>query len=377
MTDHRHRARKPPWWPENEPFPPPGGWSAWTGMRRRFMRRMIVGAVGLFVLLTAIGLVLGALFGGGGWDAGPDHRGGFFPFGLVFVGAMAVLFVLVARRIRRSAGSVGEVMEAVGRVADGAFGAPLAPGSSRHDRQLARAFNRMAERLETDERRRRELLADLAHELRTPLSVIRGNVEAMLDGLYPSDAVHLRTVLGETDVLTRLLDDLQTLSTAEAGALVLHTEPVDVKHLAEDAVAAFRVHADERGIALRTSVDDDIPRIDLDPVRMGEVLANLLQNALRHTPHGGTIDLSARRTALDGADAVQIDLADDGPGIDPELVPHVFDRFVRSSDSGGSGLGLAIAKSLVVSHGGTIVANRRTAGGTVIHVVVPMKRAEN
>ncbi len=341
-------------------------------MRRRFMRRMIVGALGLFVLLTSIGLVLGAVFGGR-WDAGGDHEGGFFPFGLFFVSAMAVLFVVIARRIRRAAGSVGEVMEAVGRVANGDLDARVEPRGVGDDRQLARAFNRMAERLQTDELRRRELLADLAHELRTPLSVIRGNVEAMLDGLYPSDAMHLRTVLGETDVLTRLLDDLQTLSTAEAGALVLHTEPVDVTQLAEDAVGAFRVYADERDIALRAAVDEGMPRLDVDPVRMGEILANLLQNALRHTPAGGTINVRARRASLDGADAVQIDVADDGPGIDPELLPHVFDRFVRSSDSGGSGLGLAIAKSLVEAQGGTIRATRPPVGGTVVEVVLPTR----
>jgi two-component system, OmpR family, sensor histidine kinase BaeS len=371
MTERRGGPRRPPWWPENEPFPPAGGWEAWGGMRRRFVRRMVVGALGLFLLLTAIGVVLGAVFGGGGWHAGADRRPGFLPFGLVFVGAMAVLFAFVARRIRRTAGSVGEVMEAVGRVADGDLGARVAARGVRDDRRLARAFNRMAERLETDEIRRHDLLADLAHELRTPLAVIRGNVEAMLDGLYPSDADHLRTVLGEIDVLTRLLDDLQTLSTAEAGALVLHTEPTDIKHLAEDAVAAFRVHADERRIVLRTSVEDPVPRLDVDAVRIGEVLANLIQNSLRHTPAGGIVDVGARRTSLDGVDAVEIDVADDGAGIDPELLPHVFDRFVRSSGSGGSGLGLAIAKSLVEAHGGTIVAHRRAAGGTVVQMVVP------
>ena len=227
-----------------------GGWHAWGGMRRRFLRRVLIGAGALFLLLMVTGWVLGAVFGWG-WDRGPgDGRGRFFPFPFFLLVGLVVTFVVVARGIRRTAGPVGDVMEAVGRVADGDLTARVEARGGRDDRQLAQAFNRMAERLETDEARRRELLADLAHELRTPLSVIRGNAEAMLDGLYPADPQHLRTLMDETDILARLLDDLRTLSTAEAGALVLHREPIAPGTLVEDAVAAYASRADEEGVDL-------------------------------------------------------------------------------------------------------------------------------
>jgi two-component system, OmpR family, sensor histidine kinase BaeS len=338
-------------------------------MRRRFARRILFALVALFLVLVVAGWTLGAVFGWG-WNPGPrDHRGGF-PFGIFLFLGLAAVFVVVVRAVRRAARPVGEVMEGVARVADGDLSARVEPRGGGDDRRLAQAFNRMAERLETDESRRRDLLADLAHELRTPLAVIRGNVEAMLDGLYPTDPAHLQTVLDEADVLGRLLEDLRTLSTAEAGALVLHIEPVDPGALVEEAVAAFRVQAGEAKVELRTDVAAALPAIEVDPVRIGEVLANLLQNALRHTPAGGTVTVAAARSTSEGAPAVTLSVIDDGPGIPAELLPHVFERFVRSADSGGSGLGLAIARSLVEAHGGAIAAPPPGRGGTTITVTL-------
>ena len=332
---------------------------------------MLFGAGALFLLLMVTGWVLGAVFGWG-WDRGPgDGRGRFFPFPFFLLIGLVVTAVVVARGIRRTAGPVGDVMEAVGRVADGDLTARVEPRGGGDDRRLAQAFNRMAERLETDEARRRELLADLAHELRTPLSVIRGNAEAMLDGLYPADRQHLRTLMDETDILARLLDDLRTLSTAEAGALVLHREPIAPGTLVEDAVAAYASRADEEGVDLDADVAPDLPVIDVDPMRIGEVLANLLQNALRHTPSGGRVLVTAYRSSLEAVPSLAIGVSDTGPGIAEELLPHVFDRFVKGADSGGSGLGLAIARSLVEAHGGTIAAGRGDTGGTTITVVLP------
>ena len=155
--------------------------------------------------------------------------------------------------------------------------------------RLASSFNQMTERLQANETQRRALLADVAHELRTPLSVIRGNVEGMLDGVYPPDEAHLAPVLEETAVMARLLDDLQTLSTAEAGVLRLHRERVDPAALAQDAAAAFRSRADRAGVGLDCRAAGPVPEVDVDPVRIGEVLANLLTNAIRHTPSGGSV----------------------------------------------------------------------------------------
>ena len=368
------REGRPPWWPQDEPFPPEGGWGPWSGMRRRFVRRMLVGALAVVLLLSGIAALVGTIVArmSSGGEAGPWHGGRWFPFGPLFLLAIVITLLVVARAVRRRTAPIGEVMEGVGRVAGGDLSARIEPRGTGDDRRLAAAFNQMAERLESDEARRRELLADLAHELRTPLAVIRGNVEAMLDGLYPMDPAHLRTVLDEADVLARLLEDLRTLSTAEAGALVLHREPVQVRALVDDALAAFSPQADERGIALRTDVRDDLPAIEVDPVRITEVLANLLQNALRHTPSGGSVVVGATHATVTGrSPAIVLTVSDTGPGIAPELLPHVFDRFVRSPDSAGSGLGLAIAKSLVDAHGGSIQAENALAGGTVVRIVLP------
>jgi two-component system sensor histidine kinase BaeS len=233
-------------------------------------------------------------------------------------------------------------------------------------RRLARAFNAMTERLASDEARRRELFADIAHELRTPLSVLRGDLEAIVDGVYPADEEHLRPLLEETAVMTRLLEDLRTLSMAEAGVLQLHRESADLAALAEDAVTAYRGRAGESGIALEVRAAN-AGAAELDPVRIGEVLANLLANALDHTPAHGSVVVSVERTGGGAAFSV----SDTGSGIPEEQLPHVFDRFVRSSESRGTGLGLAIAKRLVEAHGGTITAQNRQGSGTTVTFVLP------
>src|SRR5439155_25650313 len=175
------------------------------------------------------------------------------------------------------------------RVAGGDYGARVEERGSLEMRRLARSFNAMAERLRANEDQRRNFIADVAHELRTPLSVIQGNAEGILDGLYPADQEHLEPVLDETKVMARLLDDLQTLSTAEAGALRLHREPVAPAELVADAVAAWRSAADAAGVTLEPSVAEGLPTVNVDAVRIGQVLSNLLSNAVRHTPPGGSV----------------------------------------------------------------------------------------
>jgi signal transduction histidine kinase len=225
----------------------------------------------------------------------------------------------------------------------------------------------MAERLQTNEEQRRNLLADVAHELRTPLSVIRGRVEGMADGLYEPGGDDLALIGAETTVMARLLDDLQLLSNAEAGALRLHREGLEPGDLVETAEAAHRAEAAERGVTLRTEVAPDLAALDLDRVRIGEVLANLVSNALRHTPSGGTITIAADPDER----GVAFRVTDTGEGIESDELAHVFDRFARSPESRGSGLGLAIAKSLVQAHGGTISAESEPGRGTTIRFVLP------
>jgi signal transduction histidine kinase len=194
----------------------------------------------------------------------------------------------------------------------------------------------------------------------------------MLDGLYPADRAHLEPVVEETKVMARLLDDLQTLSTAEAGVLRLHRESIGPGQLVEDAVAAWRSRAESGGVAIEERIAADLPTLDVDPVRIGQVLANLLSNAVRHTPSGGSVLVSAE--AAEGGDAVAFTVADSGPGIPAEALPHVFDRFVRAADTGGAGLGLAIARSLVQVHGGVISADSPPGRGTTMRFVLPVAR---
>src|SRR5947199_1599438 len=275
---------RPPWWPENEPFPP-SGQEAWPGVRRRFVRRLAL-AVGLFFgLLFAANALAIAVFGGAFGHQGTHRK--FGPALIILGIGVLIAFVAARRAVRRVGAPVGDVMEAADRVAGGDYEARVEERGSLEMRRLARSFNAMAERLRANEDQRRNFIADVAHELRTPLSVIQGNAEGMLDGLYPADQEHLEPVLDETKVMARLLDDLQTLSTAEAGALRLHREPVDPGQLVEDAVAAFRSAAGAAGVAVESRVAGGLPALDVDPTRIGQVLTNLLSNAVRHTPRGG------------------------------------------------------------------------------------------
>src|ERR671923_2264737 len=272
---------KPPWWPDDEPWPPRGP-EAWPALRRRFVRRFVV------FLLTAVAVVGGSavLIGRFVFDGGGLRRPGppflFVPF---WVLVLLVIVVLVVKAGRRFAEPLGDVMAAADRVAGGDYATRVHERGPEEVRRLSRAFNAMTERLGSNEERRSRLLSDVATEPRTPLSVIQANLEAVLDGLYPADDQHLGRVLEETRVMSRLLDDLQTLSTAEAGALRLHRERVAPRDLVEAALASFAARASESGLALRAETDD-VPEIEVDPVRVGEVLANLLSNAVRHTPDG-------------------------------------------------------------------------------------------
>jgi two-component system sensor histidine kinase BaeS len=321
-------------------------------MRRHFVRKFVLGSAFLIATIVTFAVLVGGAIAGG-----PGHGR---PFGLVGLVLVALAVFLIARAGRRVAAPVADVMEAADRVAAGDYETRVQERGPREVQRLGRAFNEMAERLGTNEPRRRQLLADVTHELRTPLSVIQANLEALIDGLYPIDDAHLRPVLEETKVMARLLDDLQTLSTAEAGVLTLHREPTDPRQLIDTAVHAFTARAEEAGVRLETRGADSLPEIDVDRLRVGEVLSNLLSNALRHTPAGGEIVVEAHSTE----DRVEFSISDTGTGIAQEHLPHVFDRFSRAPDSPGAGLGLTIAKTLVEAHGGQVRVESGPAGTT-------------
>jgi len=294
------------------------------------------------------------------------------PAGLVVL-VVGFVALVVGIRIARGVGQpLSALVDAAGKIekADYSVRVPEPRGGRGDLRGLTHAFNTMATRLEAEDATRRRLLADVSHELRTPLAVIQGNLEALLDGVYPPDEAHVRPILEETQVLERLIDDLRTLSLAESGALPLHREPTDPAVLLEDVSAAHRVRAVAAKVDLRVDATPALPSIDVDPVRMHQVVSNLVDNAIRAMPDGGSIVLSART----GDGALEIEVTDDGPGIASELLGSVFERFTKSASSRGSGLGLAIARAIVIAHGGTITAESGTteagaaARGTTIRI---------
>jgi signal transduction histidine kinase len=292
------------------------------------------------------------------------------PWAAAILIGLLVLIVLgmAGRAVRRAAAPVGDLIEASGRVEAGDFSARVPEEGPREVRSLARAFNAMSARLEETEAHRQSTLADVSHELRTPLTVIQGNVEAMLDGVYPADKEHLEPILEETRVLERLIEDLRTLSLAEAGSLKLHREPTDLGSLLREAAAGFGTQAEKAGIQLTVTVADEVPTLEVDPARIREVVSNLLTNALRHTSSGGSVHLAA---SADDTEAV-VTVHDTGRGISPKELERIFDRFYRSPDSPGSGLGLPIARDLVAAHGGTMTATSEVGHGTTIRFTLPL-----
>jgi two-component system sensor histidine kinase BaeS len=282
---------------------------------------------------------------------------------------------------RRFTSPLSETMRAAEALAEGDLSVRVPVEGSGEFRLFTRSFNRMAEALETADRQRRELLADVAHELRTPLTVIQGNLEGLRDGIYEATQEHLDLVLDETRKLSRLVDDLRLLTLAEAGQLPLDLQVLDVSQLLTDVRDAFAYQADEAGVVLAVDVAETLPPLFADPQRLGQVLGNLMSNALRHTPRGGQVTLGA---ALVGEGQLKLWVADTGEGISAEDLPRIFDRFwrgdpARSREAGtGSGLGLAIARSLVEAHGGRIGAQSdgQPGRGTTVTCLLPLLAPE-
>jgi signal transduction histidine kinase len=260
------------------------------------------------------------------------------------------------------------VMGAADRVAAGNYDVRIAEHGPPPIRALARAFNAMTERLGNHDRLRRDLMADVAHELRTPLTVMQGKLEGLLDGVYPRDDAQLQQLLEETHVLSRLIEDLRTLALSEGGALKLQKESIDLGGLARDVAASFSGDAAARHVTLEVDAPDDLPPIEIDPVRIREVITNLLSNALRHTPPGGS---ALVRVASRPSGALSVDVRDTGSGMTPEAIARAFDRFYKGSGSRGTGLGLTIARSLVAAHGGEIHASSEPGRGTTIAFTLP------
>jgi signal transduction histidine kinase len=339
----------------------------WRRRRGRFARRIaLVFALMLFFNVFGIVSFLSAIVrrtGEGGTSADAQI--------LLAVGSGIVVFGMLFAVLRRVGLPLGGIVEAANRVAEGDFSTRVAEQGPPSLRTVGRAFNTMAARLEAQDLQRRNLMADIAHELRTPLTVIQGRLEGLLDGVYPRDDAGMEQLLEETRLVSRLVDDLRTLATVESGMLTLQREPTDLAMLAQDVVTAFATESGKRQVAVRVDAPRDLPLVSLDPLRIREVIANLVSNALRHTPSGGTVSVTV--TQLDRQ--VQLSVADTGSGIDARDLPKIFDRFYKGAGSRGSGLGLTIARNLITAHGGEIRADSQFGKGTTITITLPLADA--
>ncbi len=241
--------------------------------------------------------------------------------------------------------------------------------------ELARSFNSMAENLEKNEQLRRNMVADVAHELRTPISNLKGYLEAISDGVVTPDETTIRSLNEEATSLTHLVTDLQELSLSDAGKLKMTIQPEDISHLVKDVVTAIQPKASDKGLAVSSSLPENLPLVDIDAQRIRQVLNNLLNNAIAHTGKGGMIDI----TSKENSDKLYISVADTGEGIPPEDLPMIFERFYRVDKSrtratGGSGLGLTIAKRIVEAHGGTIEATSQLGKGSTFTFSIPVDK---
>lgn len=289
----------------------------------------------------------------------------------------AALTALVACTVlaRRIGSSLGTLSSAAGQVSAGRFDIRLQrPRIGVEFDELADAFNAMAGRLSRDEELRHRLMTDVAHELRTPVATIVAYLDALEDGvqeLTPQTVEVLRTQAAR---LTRLSSDLGAVTQAESGVLVLHPRPASAADLVQATVAGAAARARQVGVSLHGEVEPALPDLTVDTERIGQVLANLVDNAVRHTPAGGQVLLHARRTP----EGVRLSVVDTGEGITVEHLPHVFERFYRVDTArdrahGGSGVGLAIAKALTEAHGGTITVHSAGTGhGTQFAVDLPV-----
>jgi signal transduction histidine kinase len=293
-----------------------------------------------------------------------------------FALAVALIIALIvtwyfSRRLQRS---IAEVSSAATAVANGRYDIRVSqPGLGEDFQSLARAFNQMAERLESVESTRRQLFGDLAHEIRTPVSVVEAYLEAVEDGVRTLNPDTIAMLREQTRRLVRFSDDFAALAKAEEGRVAA---PVWIApdELISTAVAASVDRYDSKGVTLTTQIPANLPRFWADPQRIAQVLANLLDNALRHTPPTGRVEVAASS----GEERLTIRISDTGEGITAEHLPHVFERFYRADSArdrnhGGAGIGLAIAKALVEAHGGQITAASRGPGtGTSFTITLPI-----
>ena len=357
-------------------------WESWkthqhqTRQKSHFLFLRFFGFLFFLALLMLIaGGVIGLLFR----PEGMTHL--YSPMGLLFCGVPILfigIFIYIGTRAFRSMGTpLANVMSAADAVAEGDLSVQVPERGPGEIRRLAESFNRMVSELARADQQRRNMTADVAHELRTPIHVLRGTLEGLLDGVYEATPKQITSMLEETRLLSRLVDDLQTISLAEADQLPLYFAEVDIAEFLQDVHTSFSAQAEEADVELILEIQDADMVIQADANRLDQVLGNLVGNALRHTPAEACIRLQAESTP----NGVRLQIRDEGQGIPPEDIPFIFDRFYRaaksrSRKSGGSGLGLAIARELIRLHGGEISVESEVGKGTTFTIELPHK-AEN
>ena len=293
----------------------------------------------------------------------------------ILIGALGALFIssvvgfVLARRITKP---LKEITAASQAIAKGDLSQKINFRSADELGTLANSFNKMSEDLAESQRQRRQMTADIAHDLRTPLSLIVGHAEAIEDGILPASAETIHVIHDEAKRLNHLIEDLRTLSLADTGELTIVKQSVNPKDLLNRAGMAHSPAAREKNIQLTINADTSIPTVDLDPNRISQVLDNLISNAIRYTPENGHVSLGLAQEK----DMVKFSIQDSGPGIKNEDLKHIFERFYRADKArtrseGGSGLGLAIAKSLIQQHQGEIWVTSQIGEGSTFHFSLP------
>ena len=292
-------------------------------------------------------------------------------------GVAGLVALLLGLALTRTVtGPLSALRNAAQRIGSGDLSHRVPVTSSDEIGDLAKRFNEMAAALEQEEQVRRTMVADIAHELRTPLSVIQGQLEAIQDGVFPLSMESIHPIHDQAILLGRLVDDLRDLALADAGRLQLQRSEVALDRLLARVSSGFQPEASEKGVHLALEISQDLPTVNADGQRLEQVFGNLLKNALRYTPVGGSI---ISRAWTDASDVV-VSVSDTGIGISESDLPRVFDRFYRADRArtrtlGGTGLGLAIAKQLVESHGGRIIAQSDTGQGATFTVRLPIRPA--
>ncbi|MEW5869417.1 MAG: ATP-binding protein [Chloroflexota bacterium] len=290
--------------------------------------------------------------------------------GLIAGGLSLLLAFVLAYRLLRPVEALTEAAQQLGQ---GDLAQRVQVSGDDELALLGQTFNQMAASLQQAQESRKAMTADIAHELRNPLAVQLANLEALQDGIYPLTPESLQPILEQNQLLNRLVEDLRTLALAESGQLKLERLPTDLAALAGRMVERFRPQAESQGVSLQLAVETTPGTVLADPMRLEQILSNLLSNALRYTPQGGQVRLELARQAQQA----QLVVADSGPGIPPEALAHIFERFYRADRSrsraeGGTGLGLAIARQLAEAQGGTLSAANQPQGGAAFTLRLPL-----